>query len=73
MDGNFIAKADISNAHTEMYMQSREDCKIYIYKIFRWFIPVAYTIISIKIRRWVKNYPQCRYMFCSWLYCWLGM
>jgi hypothetical protein len=23
--------------------------------------------------RWVKNYPQCRYMFCSWLYCWLSM
>jgi len=23
-------------------------------------------------RRWVKNYPHYRYMFCSWLYCWLG-
>jgi len=31
MDGNFIAKADISNARMEMYRQSREDCKIYIY------------------------------------------
>jgi hypothetical protein len=25
------------------------------------------------IRRWVKNYAHCGYMFCSWLYCWLGM
>jgi hypothetical protein len=25
------------------------------------------------ICRWVKNYPHYRYMFCSWLYCWLGM
>jgi hypothetical protein len=25
------------------------------------------------LRRWVKNYPQCRYIFCSWLYCWLRM
>jgi len=31
MDGNFIAKADISNARMEMYRRSREDCKIYIY------------------------------------------
>jgi len=33
MDGNFIAKADISNARMEMYMQSREGCRIYIYII----------------------------------------
>lgn len=33
MDGNSIAKADISNAQMEMYMQSGEDCKIYIYII----------------------------------------
>jgi len=26
-----------------------------------------------KIRRRVKNYPQYRCMFCSGLYCWLGM
>ena len=25
------------------------------------------------IRRWVKNYSHYKYMFCSWLYCWLGM
>jgi hypothetical protein len=25
------------------------------------------------IRGWVKNYPQCRYVLCSWLHCWLGM
>jgi len=25
------------------------------------------------VRRWVKNYPHYRYMFCSWLYCWLSM
>jgi hypothetical protein len=25
------------------------------------------------VRRWVKNYPHYRYMFCSWLYYWLGM
>jgi hypothetical protein len=24
------------------------------------------------IRGRVKNYPQCRYMLCSWLHCWLG-
>jgi len=29
--------------------------------------------IVISVRRWVKNYPHCRYIFCSWLYCWLGM
>jgi len=28
---------------------------------------------SSNIRRWVKNYSQCRYIFCNWLYCWLGM
>jgi len=27
----------------------------------------------LKVRRWVKNYSYYRYMFCSWLYCWLGM
>ena len=27
----------------------------------------------LKLCRWVKNYPQCRYIFCIWLYCWLGM
>jgi hypothetical protein len=31
MDGNVIAKEDISNAHMELYIQSREDCKILIY------------------------------------------
>jgi hypothetical protein len=25
------------------------------------------------LREWVKNYPQCRYMLCSWLHCWFGM
>ena len=25
------------------------------------------------IRRWVKNYPHYRYMFCCWQYCWLVM
>jgi len=25
------------------------------------------------LRMWVKNYLHCRYMFCSWLYCWLRM
>ena len=23
--------------------------------------------------RWVRNYLHCRYMFCSWLHCWLSM
>jgi hypothetical protein len=26
-----------------------------------------------QIQGWVKNYPQCRYMLCSWVHCWLGM
>jgi hypothetical protein len=25
------------------------------------------------LRRRVKNYPHYKYMFCSWLYCWLVM
>jgi hypothetical protein len=25
------------------------------------------------IRGRVKNYPQCSYILCSWLHCWLGM
>jgi hypothetical protein len=29
--------------------------------------------IFFVLRRWVKNYQQCRCMFCSWLYCWFGM
>ena len=30
-------------------------------------------LIVLDVRRWVKNYPHYRYIFCSWLYCWLGM
>jgi len=29
--------------------------------------------VQQNIRRWVKNYPHYRYMFCSWLCCRLGM
>jgi hypothetical protein len=25
------------------------------------------------LRGRVKNYPQCSYILCSWLHCWLGM
>ena len=36
--------------------------------------PSVMRILKVNyICRWVKNYPHCRYMFCSWLYCWLGM
>jgi len=31
------------------------------------------TFHIVIIRRWVKNYLRYRYMFCSLLYCWLGM
>ena len=33
--------------------------------------PVCY--ITFYVRRRVKNYPPCRYMFCKWLHGWLGM
>jgi hypothetical protein len=33
--------------------------------------PVWHT--TFYVRRRVKNYRHCRYMFCNWLHCWLGM
>jgi hypothetical protein len=30
-------------------------------------------VVFLDVRVCVKNYPQCRYMVCSWLKCWLGM
>jgi hypothetical protein len=27
----------------------------------------------LNVRGRVKNYPQCSYILCSWLHCWLGM
>ena len=29
--------------------------------------------LGCRVHRWVKNYPHFRYMFCSWLCCWLRM
>jgi hypothetical protein len=36
---------------------------------------VAQTRLSavLYVRGRVKNYPQCSYILCSWLHCWLGM
>jgi hypothetical protein len=37
------------------------------------FANMPVRLAYIEVQRWVKNYPQCRYMLCSWWHCWLGM
>jgi len=44
--------------------------------IYLYYYIYYYTIIIMKLHYYVgelKNYPHYRYIFCSWLYCWLGM
>jgi hypothetical protein len=61
---------------------------MYIYVYFNLFIAVTqttgdsnyFTFISLGEKnhsiqfgyRWVNNYPQCRYIFCNCLRCWVG-
>jgi hypothetical protein len=45
---------------------SNNNCKSYI-------LHILFLLKNVYVRGRVKNYPQCRYMLCSWLHCWLGM
>jgi hypothetical protein len=33
----------------------------------------TYCALTNQLRGRVKNYPQCSYILCSWLHCWLDM
>jgi hypothetical protein len=47
---------------------------VFLYFLLWQCCNMRYRWISFyDIHRWVKNYPHYRYMFCSWLYCCLGM